>query len=130
MKITNEFSRKCTWAIELIKSKQKRPTDFNRCGFSGSTPVICCKETIPPPPNNIFLRKAAQACEKIRNLKVADPPRVDYHIIGAEPVEPGEYPHQAALGYADLVDSNKIGYYCGGTLISRVRSFKIKWLKS
>lgn len=87
--------------------------------------MICCKDEIPPPPNNIFLRKAAQACEKIKNLKVVDPPRVDYHIVGGEPVEPGEFPHQVAVGYSDLLDPDKVGYYCGGTLISRVRYFFI-----
>lgn len=81
--------------------------------------MICCKENFPPPPNNLFLRKAAQACEKVRNLKLVELANVDYHILGGEPTEPGEFPHQAALGYADVFDTNKIGYYCGGSLISK-----------
>jgi secreted trypsin-like serine protease len=58
-----------------------------------------------------------QACEKIKNLQVIDPPHIEYRISGGEPVEVGEFPHQVALGYESRP---QLIYSCSGSLISKV----------
>lgn len=109
-----QLSSDCPWAVELIRSNQKRVHEFTRCGFKGKTVEICCKMT------NTALRKAEQACEKIKKLKVIDPPHIEYRIIEGEPVEAGEFPHQVALGFESIGNPNTIDYSCTGSLISKV----------
>lgn len=40
------------------------------------------------------MRKSLQACEQIKKIKIPEEINVDYHTLGGEPVDVGEYPHQ------------------------------------
>lgn len=44
-------------------------------------------------------------------------PQLDFHILNGVEVNPGEFPHMAAIGYYQQVDQT-VQYSCGGTLIS------------
>jgi hypothetical protein len=41
------------------------------------------------------VRKAEEACEKIKNIRDFG---LDFHILGGVGADPGEFPHMAAIG--------------------------------
>ncbi|KAH8288230.1 hypothetical protein KR054_011412, partial [Drosophila jambulina] len=65
------------------------------------------------------LGPAAAACEKMQEerwQKEKNHPRLVIHIVGGVPVDPGVYPHMAAIAFLTF---DRFEFRCGGSLISR-----------
>ncbi|XP_052855714.1 serine protease Hayan isoform X2 [Drosophila gunungcola] len=93
------------------------------CGFGAREEIICCpivaccptdsSTTTPSTRVNVpdKERPAVAACTKIRS---GERP-ITVHILGGLPVDPGVYPHMAAIAYTTF---GAVDYRCGGSLIA------------
>ncbi|XP_043659664.1 serine protease persephone [Drosophila teissieri] len=62
-------------------------------------------------------RPAVAACKKIREQRQQKSGnQLVIHIVGGYPVDPGVYPHMAAIGYSTFGDL--VNFRCGGSLIA------------
>lgn len=106
------IDRECGWAVDQLKHKLLMRSQLVRCGWKGQQTLICCKLN-----QRMWSQgKAEQACELFKNIKVLD---LAPQILYGYPANFGEFPHIAAIGYRNSLQSS-IEYDCGGTLISQV----------
>ncbi|XP_043063464.1 serine protease Hayan isoform X3 [Drosophila ficusphila] len=102
-----------------IKAGSLSTSQVPSCGFGAREEIICCPTTAYPPtdPNTSRVnvpdkeRPAVAACAKIRS---GGRP-LTAHILGGTAVDPGVYPHMAALAGKNF---DLYGFHCGGSLIA------------
>uniref|UniRef100_A0A6P4F8K6 Serine protease persephone n=1 Tax=Drosophila rhopaloa TaxID=1041015 RepID=A0A6P4F8K6_DRORH len=123
-----------------INSGVLRLNDVPSCGLGAWGEIICCPTTpccgngtstspttrksdpivrVDVPrvdvPTETTDRPAVAACKKIREQrKGRSGNQLVIHIVGGLPVDPGVYPHMAAIGYITFGTE----YRCGGSLIA------------
>ncbi|XP_070494753.1 uncharacterized protein [Chironomus tepperi] len=96
-----KYMSSCDYVKQLYQSR--KTSDIVRCQFIGKNPVVCC------PTANKF--RQAICTNKTIPLKIQD------NIIRGYRAEVGEFPFQAALGFASTTDDS-IEFRCGGSLIA------------
>jgi len=96
-----KYMTSCDYVKQLYQSK--KTSDIVRCQFIGKNPIVCC------PKINKF--RQATCVNKTVPLRIQD------NIIRGHRAEVGEFPFQAALGFASKSDES-VEFRCGGSLIA------------
>ncbi|XP_017852291.1 serine protease persephone isoform X3 [Drosophila busckii] len=139
------LSSKCEPHIEkYIKSGRLSQNEVPSCGFGPREEIVCCPvaeccddedtgttsttttttttttvRALPATPTTrvdtgaMEERPAVRACRKIEARDKVE--SITYQILGGLPVDPGVYPHMAAIAFSNF---GSFSYRCGGTLIS------------
>lgn len=94
--------QKCAHAMKLIDDHQYLRQIS--CGYNGREPKVIC------PSSKKFI-------DALCGHKLITP-SFEQNILGGVPVEVGEIPFQAVLGYPKGLDDDDVDYNCGGSLIA------------